>query len=51
MYGGTGEKAAENGASGGPVGKGDEKHMHLFTRLPCAQDTGGENPYIDPNDV
>jgi hypothetical protein len=22
-----------------------------FTSLPCAQDTGGENPYIDPEDV
>jgi hypothetical protein len=26
--------------------------MHLpFTSLPCAQDTGGENPYIDTKDV
>ena len=22
-----------------------------FTSLPCAQDTGGENPYIDTQDV
>jgi hypothetical protein len=22
-----------------------------FTGLPCAQDTGGENPYIDTKDV
>jgi hypothetical protein len=23
----------------------------LFTSLPCAQDLGGENPYIDTKDV
>jgi hypothetical protein len=25
-------------------------HLYSFTSLPCAQDPGGENPYIDTKD-
>jgi len=29
----------------------DTMRRYTFTSLPRAQDTGGENPYIGPNDV
>jgi len=30
---------------------GSNGTIRRFTSLPCAQDTGGENPYIDTKDV
>jgi hypothetical protein len=31
--------------------KGSSRNLSIDTSLPCAQDTGGENPYIDTKDV